>query len=349
MDELIGHPVFVVGDRTYLWDDVILAAHMRGEWDSFEKRVLLGLACARCAERKNRAPSEKELRRAAEEFRHGRDLVAAEEIQSWLSHRGLGAGEWMEYLIRDWLRERMASELEEVDLRDTVNGVDLSTALKVDGLCSGEFTRFAIRLAQCAAAAEALGESSLEEGPFVAEEPPVPSPLRLLEGCSPADLRERVARLARMEACFEQFRASAPTSEAIQAQLASHSLDWIRFACRTVSFPARDMALEALLCAREDGQTLEQIAVESRLEVQDRRFFLEDLDDSQRPALLASRCGDLLGPMMLDGESTLLLVAENLLPATSAPALRRRAEERIADAAVIHEQERRVRWIDSTP
>jgi hypothetical protein len=348
MDDLFGRAVFAVGDRTYCWEDVVLAAKMRDDWDSFERDVRRGLACVAHVEEAGEGPSEEELEAAAGDFRYGRDLVSAEEMETWLDRRGLSLEEWMGYVLRDRLRRDLAQELEEIETRYPVEEDDLTAALKAEGLCSGEFGRFAIQLAARAAGAERMRES-LPEPPddgVITEVVAADSLPRAFQSIPADQLRERLQYLARVEADFGRFRSALLTPGAVQAQVAAHRLDWIQLDCRVLSFPAEDMAREAALCVREDGQDLEEIAAETRGSLREGRYFLEDLDGSLRDALLASTRGELLGPLAVDGEFALVHVTDKVMPSESDPAALLRAEERIVDAAVARETERRVRWID---
>ncbi len=355
MDDLIGRAVFAVGNRTYCWEDVVLAAKLRGEWDAFERRLRQGLACVKRAEELGEGPSEEELEAAAGDFRYERDLVAAEEMEAWLERRGLSVEEWMGYVLRERLRRDLSADLEEIEEGFPVDGDELAAALAAEGFCSGDFRGFAIRLAARAAGVEGMRESLAADSAEARPDGHASSPFETfpfdtlplaLQNIPPDQLRDRLQDVARVEADFQRFRNSVLTPDAVRAQVAAHRLDWIQLGCRVVSFPAEDMAREAALCVREDGQDLEEVAVETCCALREGRFFLEDLDASLRDALLASTRGELLGPLAMDGEFALVLVTDKVMPSESDPEARLRAEDRIVDAAVDREMERRVRWND---
>jgi hypothetical protein len=256
----------------------------------------------------------------------------------------LSVEEWMGYVLRDRLRRDMAGELEEIEAQRPMAEDELAAVLKAEGLCSGQFRRFAIRLATRAAGAEKVRDAPVE--PSEAADLRLEDLPRALQTLPPDRLREGIRQAVRIEADFGRFRGSVVTPGALQAQVAAHRLDWIQFDCRVLSFPAEDMAREAALCVREDGQDLEEVAAQTRASLRESRFFLEDLDDSLRDALLASTRGELLGPLAVDGEFALVHVTDKVMPSESDPAARARAEERIVDGAVAREAERCVRWID---
>lgn len=354
MDDLVGRAVFAVGDRSYAWEDVVLGAVLRGDWEPFERSLRRGLACVRRAEAMGDGPSEEALDEAAGEFRYARDLVSAEDMEGWIERRGLDVEAWMGYVLRDLLRRDLAEELEAIEAAYPVDDEDVQAALAAEGLCSGEFSRLAERLAARAAAAERLRDaapagSAVEASETDARDPET-FPLDSLPGAirelSPETLRERLREMARLEAAFGDFQRAVVTPEAIQAQLAAHRLEWIQLDCRLVNFPAEDVAREAALCVREDGRDLAEVADETRRAFVEGRFFLEDLGASIRDALLAATPGELLGPLAVNGQFALVAVAEKVMPSQSDPQARRRAEERLVGAAVAHETDRSVRWID---
>jgi hypothetical protein len=275
-------------------------------------------------------------------------------MESWLQRRGLDVEAWMGYVLRDLLRRDLAEELDEIEAAYPADDDDVQAALAAEGLCSGAFGRLAERLAARAAAAERLREAApagsaveaSETGAMDPETFPLDSLPSAIRKLPPETLRERLREMARLEAAFGDFQRAAVTPDAIQAQVAAHRLEWIQLDCRLVTFAAEDVAREAALCVREDGQDLAEVAAETSSALVEGRFFLEDLGVSVRDALLAASPGELLGPLAVDGEFALATVAEKVMPSAGDPEARRRAEERLVEAAVARQTDRSVRWID---
>jgi hypothetical protein len=84
-------PVFSVGDSRYDWADVLVAAHLRGDWAGLETQIRQGLACQRALDNDDETDEAdpQAVDAAATEFRYARDLVSAEEAEAWLAEHGL--------------------------------------------------------------------------------------------------------------------------------------------------------------------------------------------------------------------------------------------------------------------
>src|SRR5262245_17083758 len=104
MNTLLDRPAFSVGSQTYTWADVVLSAHLRGEWAQLEEQTRLGMNLVHRAE-EDESPSEEEIEAAGEEFRYARDLVTAEEMEAWLGRFDLTVESWTDYLERSILRQ----------------------------------------------------------------------------------------------------------------------------------------------------------------------------------------------------------------------------------------------------
>ena len=111
MRALIGRPVFAVGETEYVWGDVLLAAVAWGSWPAVVERARAGLSLMAEAERDDADESlsvtDEEAEEAANEFRYSRNLIAAEEMESWLEAWGLGVDAWFQWVVIDLLRSRV--------------------------------------------------------------------------------------------------------------------------------------------------------------------------------------------------------------------------------------------------
>jgi hypothetical protein len=115
--EVLARPVFSAGAQDYSWADVVAAARAWGRWED-------ATAPSRAAR------GEEEVEEAGQAFRYERNLLAAEEMETWLEHWGLSVAGW-----RSWLRGEAGGWPEAV--------------------CSGTLAELARDLAARAAAAEA--------------------------------------------------------------------------------------------------------------------------------------------------------------------------------------------------
>src|SRR5690349_23219326 len=155
MTTLAGAPLFTVGRTVYVWDDVVLAAHLWGEWPALEQRVRGGLAClARLedlGEDGDDALDEDDVEAAATEFRYARDLIAASDLEAWLDARGVTVDDWYDFHRRAILISRWAGDLDEIRRTYEIEDDDLHDAVVCDAVCSGLARDLAERLAARAA------------------------------------------------------------------------------------------------------------------------------------------------------------------------------------------------------
>jgi len=324
MDALLDELVFCVGSEEYRWDDVILAAKLRGDWATLEKELYEGLACVKRMDEAEGEFDAGELESAANDFRYERDLVTAEEAEAWLKQWDLSAEAWIDYIRRCVLRRKWADELAEVVARFPVTQREINDCLRAEAVCSGYLARFAQALAAWASAFE----NAREEG-WTHEAAP----------CA-----KRIKRIDQLEVGYRSFRAHVVDPHGLKYQVGWHRLDWIRFECRFAMFPHKEMAREAALCVRDDGMRLEDVAVRARIGVQNVLIYLEEIDPSVRERFLSAGKGALVGPLDWDKGFALFVVEDKILPALDDPAIRRRAEESLIQDAINREIANRVKW-----
>ena len=339
---LAGRPLFTVGRRSYERRDVIAAAILRGEWQALVEQARHGLACTKRLSDGAEEPDSFDLERAAQEFRHSRDLVSAEETEAWLARCGLSYEDWTGYLERSLLRRAWAGEIEEVVSRHEVGDEELGRVLHAEAVCSGELHRLAERLADRAAVCERAPRMGRADVPvlddlLVARTARECAASLGSSGSSSASAQHWTAQaveLARMEATFQGCVQSAITPEAVQAQIGAHRFDWIRLRWRCVVLRDEPAAREAALCLHHDGETLEDIAVRAGVAVRAEEPLLERVDPAIRAAAVSARPDDLLGPWPAADGFRLAVLLAKAQPAESDDEVRRRAEEEIARGLV---------------
>lgn len=129
--------MFSAGERTYVWLDVVRAAEARGEFAVVEHDLAAGMAALDGLEL-----DATDVDAAGAEFRRGRGLLAAEEMEAWLSHWEITARDWVRFL-----RRRLARGL----VPDAAGG-EPGEALWPEAVCSGALSSWAWELAGRAAA-----------------------------------------------------------------------------------------------------------------------------------------------------------------------------------------------------
>lgn len=355
MNPFTGRRIFSVGDSLYTWEDLILAAHLWGDWEPFQRKVSAGLACLKRLEEtegEEETLSEEELSSAAAEFRYARDLVTAEEMEAWLTRRGLTADDWLDYIRRTILITKWADELADIQEEYPVSQDDVDQILVCDAFCGGLAAELASRLAARAALHARVLHKAPDDGDGIAATEvqsvleTVPAEIR---DCGIPELpaaacRDRLAALARLELAWRRFTAIEVTPQAIREQIALHQFDWMRLSIRSLSLPTLDAAHEAALCVREDGCDLAQVEAGAGARVEEADWFLGEVDIGIREHLAGALKGELLGPFQIGEAFVLILVCAKQFPTEEEPAVRARAERALVADIVDREVGARVTW-----
>jgi hypothetical protein len=345
MNSLWESRAFSVGEAHYSWLDAAVAAVLRGEWASLEEQTRKGLALVARAEATENGASEQELEAAAEEFRYGRDLVTAEEMEGWLDRGGLTVEDWMDYIERATIRQSDLGEEEEALASFAPSDAEIAGCILTEATCSGALERFARTLAGRAAVTR---RADAEAG----EEPSLPEIERAARACADAFSRtalpratpERIAELLRLERLYEAWSRRFSDPAAIRALIDAHRLDWIRLDLRDLGFSDETAAREAALCVREDSESLEAVAQEAHRPIAKTRPYLVEVAESVRPGLLSARPGDLIGPVPVGEEFHLYELCAKTPPSEQDPEIRSRAENALLAKIVEHEIAARVHW-----
>jgi hypothetical protein len=319
MRQLITQPVFRIGDALFLWEDVILAARERGEWEPFELQTRQGVACQSVFRARGGGRDlESKVQEAAADFRYERDLESAADAEGWFTIRGVTSETWLDFIRRRVLRERWAEALDRHLREHPPSETDMERALADDLRCGSEGEGFAGRLAGEAALADAMEE-----------------PLAL-EGAE--------ARVAAVIRGRERYRAERITDEAIAREIARRQLEWIRLECRILRFEDLGHAKEAALCLREDGLDFDEVAATSHADTVDAEFYLDQLEAEQRSVFTAARPDDLIGPLEFDDGQALFKVIDKTMPTADDETLCDKAAVALLERARKEEGTSRVHW-----
>ena len=317
---LAGRSLFTVAGRTYAWEDVLLAAELRGELGELEQQTKQGLACLRRLATEPDALPAETLRAAATVFRYEHNLLAAEELETWLAARGLSAADWNGYLRRLILRERWADELEQIASEFAVGDDEVEAALPAEAICTGFLRRAAERLAEDAALAAT--DDDAEDNP------------------------DRAALIAALARGADAVRGRTPSLPEVEHELAAHGIDWIRIEAETLELADAEAAREAALCVRVDGRMLADVADECGLPANALELYLADAEPDLQAALVSASPGELIGPIERGSGHLLLQLRSKTEPSAEDPELARRAAAVLTARAVERELRDRVLWHD---
>lgn len=318
MNGFFGQVVFSVGGADYLWEDVVQAARLRGDWAPMRRRAVEAIACLARLEEVPDALEDADVESAANEFRYERDLISAEEMEAWLALWGLTPESWMDYIRVSLLRQKWSGDLSEPDLSSfdeaDSNEAEIESRALAEAVCSGELRRLAATLAGRAAVAGREQKNGTRPG------------------------------LDALETSFLRFCERALTPDVVKAQIRAGQSDWTRLDCQRVSFPNQEAAREAALCVRVDGRTFADVARDASREIRREDVYIEDTPADSRALFLGAGNGELVGPVQRGEELLLYLVLEKVLPSESDERVVSRARATALTRLVDQEINDRVKW-----
>ncbi len=315
--------LFSTGRRNYSLADLIVAAELWGDWNDIEMETRQGIAFLKWAEQEGEELDDAEMESAANEFRYQRELITSEETEGWLEQWDLSFEEWMDYIRRSLSRRRAPVGVGDIQADHLPSKEEVDSCTYAEVVCSGRLNTLVRRLAGLASAYERALEEQWVKEAFAGGSRKV---------------------LDRLQAAYETCCMNLITPEGIGNQVKSHHLDWIRLDCRYLLFPNEGMAREALLCLREDGLSVEQVAQSAASEVHADVLYLDEIDRELWNPFLAAREGDLVGPIRWNDQFALFLIREKILPSIDDLEIRRRSEETLLTAIIDQEIAKRVTW-----
>ena len=112
-----------------------------------------------------------------------------------------------------------------------------------------------------------------------------------------ADCLPRLTHLAAIDAAFELVAAREVTEAAMRARITTSRLDWMRVSIERLAFSQESMAREAVLCCRQDGLTLGELAADINRRLDREDVLLETCDPDVQAAVLSAPPGQVVGPL----------------------------------------------------
>lgn len=348
--ELIDRKIiFACGNRAVTVRDLLDAALFRGELGPAWEGLLRLVAAERKADEQELEYGDDAIEAAAERFRYEHDLITAEETEQWLTDRGLGLGDFGAYFVRHYWGEQFEDvAAEPLDFLTAPNETrDLLTA---ELILSGELDRMAQRLSwRLAAFCETENEPVAPE--LIAKEK-----ARFLGG---SGLRENevaawLEKLGRdeewwhesleMEAIHGRDCAALLSPEAREREIAALRLPLTRFEVETIELDTLDAAREALLCARDDGMPMEEVAAEGRYPYRHPEVLLEEIPEDLQQKFLSVHPGEILEPIARGDGFHVCRVVGKAEPNLQDPVVKKRAEERILNRHFADLTTRHIQW-----
>ena len=346
----IDHKViFVCGERSFTVRDIIDAALFRGEVEPGWNELLRLEAAERKADEENLEFSDDAIDAAAERFRYEHDLITAEETEQWLAQRGLNLADFSSYFVRHYWGEQF-DDVEPEALDYFSASSEMRELLTTELILSGELDRMAARLSRRVAGLCATEGASVDPGLITAEE----SQFFDRSGLSEDQLAGWLEKIGRdqewwrggltMEAIQRRDCAVLLSHEACEREISALRLPLTRFEVETIELDSLDAAREALLCVRDDGMSMEEVAAEGRYPYRHPEVLLEEIPEDLQQKFLSVHPGEILEPIARGDGFHICRVIGKTEPNLEDPVVKERAEERILERHFADLITRQIQW-----
>ncbi|HEX4638695.1 MAG TPA: hypothetical protein VH170_04340 [Chthoniobacterales bacterium] len=306
--------VCACGEKEYTVRDAIDAAIFRNELVSVWKEFLCKINAEARAHESELELNDEAVDEMAELFRYEHDLITAEETERWLEQRALTLEDFSDYVSRKYWRSAVeGAAADDVDLvsadeelRDLFT-IELIFASEVDRLAKQLMWRLAARAANDQTPKE-LVDSERE---------------KFFERVqiTPANAGDWLAQIARdeewlnemcgIEAAYRAVCEQLLTPQSRQKQLALQRMPLTHFSAEAIQVESADAAKEAMLCMRQDGISMEEVASEARYPHRRITFRHEDVPPDLQHKFWSAGPGDLLDPIAhADGFEIFRIIAK---------------------------------------
>jgi hypothetical protein len=341
-------PVFSVGDRSWSVDDVIVAAHFRGELDGWWKEVLRWDAC----ESRGTDPGgadEAALQSAIEQFRYERDLITAEETERWLEARGLTLDDFSDYFVRHSRGQRPAGEGPAIPPAFSEPTARQRDLLRIELLLSGGMEAMAVGLSWRLAALDGNG-TGISSELIEAER------ARFFQrtGLGARDVAHWAASTQRdqswleeMLACEAAYQLEAGrvlTDEQRERLLHELRIPLTRVEVEVLEVESLAAAREATLCVREDGACLEEMARQGGYPHRREEVLIENFPPELQQRILCAALGEVLEPIPQGDGFCLWRTMAKTEPELDDAGIRARVERQLLELHFSDLAARCVRW-----
>ena len=331
-DDLI---VCTCGSREYMPRDAIDAALVRSELDAKWREFLHCVEAEKRADELDMELDDSAIADAAEAFRYEHDLITAEETEAFLANRGLTIDDFTDYFTRrycaDTLNEKIVpDQIEYISATPELRQLFLAELIlcgELDRMTTALMFRLAARCAEKDSDPDAItaGERKFFERNKI-EPARLPNWLERL-GRDLEWFNEMVA----IEAAYRQRCGSLLIPQACQRELVTLRLPLTRFETEVIELESRDAAQEALFCVREDGMSMEEVAIEGRYPYRRVDFLFEDIPSDVQQRFLSVSAGDVLEPVARGDGFELCRIIKKIEPQADDSTVRLRIEQRLFD------------------
>jgi hypothetical protein len=327
--------VCACADQEYTARDAIDAVIFRGELNVKWKEFLETVEAKRHSEELDLDLDKATISSAQEAFRYKYDLITAEEAEVWLANRGLTVDDFTDYFTRHYWANARHKEIVPVQVDYHSASPELRELFLAELILSGELNRMTTALmwrlaARCAEKNPDPGVIAVAEQEFFDHNEIEPAQL--------ADWLERLGRdsewfntMLIIDAAYRTRRGTLLVPQAWRPELAALRLSLTQFEGEIIEFESRDAAKEALFCVREDGMSMEEVAIEGRYPFRRVNFLLEDVPIDAQQRFLCASAGQVLKPIHRGDGFELYRILKKIEPHPDDPRVKARIDQRLLD------------------
>jgi hypothetical protein len=321
-------------DEEITFDALLVASVADGSWDAIRGRVVRGLA----ASMSGAQASAEELATARASFRRARGLLAADDLNRWLTARSVTLEQWRSHtllmVLADADRAGTPDDHDQGDVGDARAAA--AVAVRVEDFLGPAADPLLLGAASTHRAAIDDGEvASLVER--VKAEPWLP----LLDRAD-AQIHEHAATVIRLREQLELARREVDEQEVL-AVIQANLVDWTEFDYDEVVLPTASSAKEAALCVRLDGSDLASVGELAGTATHRHQHTIE----TAGPAgafLVGAVVGEALGPIESAEGWRVAVLRDRRVPDPDDASTRARAREQVLERSLGRRLAGRVTW-----
>jgi hypothetical protein len=327
--------VCACGPQEYTARDAIDAAMFRGELDDKWEKFLRDLGAEDRADELDLDADEGAISAAAEAFRYEHDLITAEETEAWLASRALTFDDFSDYFTRQYYAGAVEEDVIPDEMEYQSASPELRQSFFADLMLSGEFERMTTDLMW--RLATRYGEENPSSEAIAAETQTLLERHRI----KPAQLANWLKNLGRdsrwfdemlaMEAAYRKRCETVLVPQARRREVTSLRLLLTRVEMEVIEVESRDAAQEALLCIREDGMTMEEVAAEGGYPYRRATLVLEDVPAHAQQMFMSASAGHISEPIPRGDGFEVCRVINKIEPQADDPALQSRIDQRLLE------------------
>jgi hypothetical protein len=337
---LSGLVICACRGKNYNARDLIDSAAFRGELDSSWKQFLIGLKAEERAEELELELDHDAIDAAAELFRYEHDLITAEETERWLAARSLSLEDFTDYFARQHWRSAIDEKIEPNDVDLISAQPELRELFVTELIFSGELDQLNTRLMWRLAALVASGDGHVDPERIGAEGTAFLDRAKITK----SEMKEWLTQIGRdekwleemlaMEAAYRSLCEKVLTPEARQKQLASLRMPLTQFEAEVIELESRDAAMEAMLCVRQDGMSMEEVATEARYPYRQVTFLHAEVPDELKQKFWSARAGEVLDPLPRADGFELYRITKKTEPDPSDPKVQARIDAHLLERQI---------------